>query len=70
MILLPLDHCTALLTLLPPGVTMVAWVKRYSLRQTRNWCGWRVKSKAENQEKAARTEQFKLLMEAMICMQG
>lgn len=63
----------ALLAPLPPGgdgVTMIPWVKRYSLRHTGNLCCWRVKSKAESQEKAARTGHFKLLKEVMMCMRG
>lgn len=62
---------TALLTPLPPGgdgVTMVPWVKLYSLRQTGNLCGWKVKSKSESQEKAARMEHFKLLKEVMVSL--
>lgn len=49
-------------------MTMVPWVKLYSLRQTGNLCGWKVKSKSDSQEKAARTEHFKLLKEVMVSL--
>lgn len=47
---------------------MLPWVKLFSLRQTGNFCGWRVKSKSESQEKAGRMEHFKLLKEVMISL--